>query len=65
MKKVRKAVIPAAGLGTRVLPASKAMPKEMIPIVDKPAIQYIVEECTEIISREETHNCKWRSHNCR
>jgi len=44
MKKVRKAVIPAAGLGTRVLPASKAMPKEMIPIVDKPAIQYIVEE---------------------
>ena len=44
MKKVRKAVIPAAGLGTRMLPASKAMPKEMIPIVDKPAIQYIVEE---------------------
>lgn len=41
---VRKAVIPAAGLGTRVLPASKAMPKEMLPIVDKPAIQYIVEE---------------------
>ncbi len=44
MKKVRKAVIPAAGLGTRVLPATKAMPKEMLPIVDKPAIQYIVEE---------------------
>lgn len=44
MSKVRKAVIPAAGLGTRVLPASKAMPKEMLPIVDKPAIQYIVEE---------------------
>jgi UTP--glucose-1-phosphate uridylyltransferase len=42
--KIRKAVIPAAGLGTRVLPASKAMPKEMLPIVDKPAIQYIVEE---------------------
>ena len=42
--KVRKAVIPAAGLGIRVLPASKAMPKEMLPIVDKPAIQYIVEE---------------------
>ena len=41
---VRKAVIPAAGLGTRVLPISKAMPKEMLPIVDKPAIQYIVEE---------------------
>lgn len=44
IKKVRKAVIPAAGLGTRVLPASKAVPKEMLPIVDKPAIQYIVEE---------------------
>ncbi len=44
MSKVKKAVIPAAGLGTRVLPASKAMPKEMLPIVDKPAIQYIVEE---------------------
>lgn len=43
-KKVRKAVIPAAGLGTRVLPATKAMPKEMLPIVDKPAIQLIVEE---------------------
>ena len=42
--KIRKAIIPAAGLGTRVLPASKAMPKEMLPIVDKPAIQYIVEE---------------------
>ena len=44
MNKVKKAVIPAAGLGTRVLPASKSMPKEMLPIVDKPAIQYIVEE---------------------
>ena len=42
--KIKKAVIPAAGLGTRVLPASKAMPKEMLSIVDKPAIQYIVEE---------------------
>lgn len=42
--RVRKAVIPAAGLGTRVLPISKACPKEMLPIVDKPAIQYIVEE---------------------
>ncbi len=42
--KIRKAVIPAAGLGTRVLPATKAMPKEMLPIVDKPAIQYNVEE---------------------
>ncbi len=44
MKKITKAVIPAAGLGTRMLPASKAIPKEMLPIVDKPAIQYIVEE---------------------
>ena len=44
MSKIRKAVIPAAGLGTRVLPASKSCPKEMLPIVDKPAIQYIVEE---------------------
>lgn len=42
--KVTKAVIPAAGLGTRILPATKAMPKEMFPIVDKPAIQYVVEE---------------------
>lgn len=42
--KITKAVIPAAGLGTRVLPATKAMPKEMLPIVDKPSIQYIVEE---------------------
>ncbi len=42
--KIKKAVIPAAGLGTRVLPATKAMPKEMLTIVDKPAIQYIVEE---------------------
>lgn len=43
-KTVRKAIIPAAGLGTRFLPATKAMPKEMLPIVDKPTIQYIVEE---------------------
>lgn len=42
--KVRKAVIPAAGLGTRFLPATKAMPKEMLPILDKPTIQFIVEE---------------------
>ena len=45
--KIKKAVIPAAGLGTRVLPASKAMPKEMLSIVDKPAIQYIVEEAAK------------------
>ncbi|MBQ7545408.1 MAG: UTP--glucose-1-phosphate uridylyltransferase [Clostridia bacterium] len=44
MQKVKKAIIPAAGLGTRVLPASKAVPKEMLNIVDKPAIQYLVEE---------------------
>lgn len=47
MKKVTKAVIPAAGLGTRVLPATKAMPKGMLPIVDKPAIQYLVEEAVK------------------
>ncbi|MCU6710306.1 UTP--glucose-1-phosphate uridylyltransferase GalU [Paenibacillus sp. J5C_2022] len=45
--KVRKAIIPAAGLGTRFLPATKAMPKEMLPIVDKPTIQYIVEEAIQ------------------
>lgn len=45
--KIRKAIIPAAGYGTRVLPATKSMPKEMIPIVDKPAIQYIVEEAVK------------------
>ena len=44
MKRIRKAVIPAAGLGTRVLPATKAQPKEMLVIVDKPALQYLVEE---------------------
>lgn len=45
--KVKKAIIPAAGLGTRMLPASKAIPKELLPIVDKPAIQYIVEEAVK------------------
>ena len=44
MKKIRKVVIPAAGFGTRFLPQTKAMPKEMLPIVDKPVIQYVVEE---------------------
>ncbi|NLY06092.1 UTP--glucose-1-phosphate uridylyltransferase GalU [Candidatus Sordicultor fermentans] len=44
MKKVKKAVIPVAGLGTRLLPATKTQPKEMLPIVDKPAVQYVVEE---------------------
>ncbi|CAM2978381.1 UTP--glucose-1-phosphate uridylyltransferase GalU [Paenibacillus sediminis] len=47
MAKVKKAIIPAAGLGTRFLPATKAMPKEMLPIVNKPTIQYIVEEAIE------------------
>jgi len=45
ISKIRKAVIPAAGFGTRFLPQTKAMPKEMLPIVDKPIIQYVVEEC--------------------
>src|SRR3990172_10361321 len=44
MKKITKAVIPAAGFGTRFLPQTKAMPKEMLPVVDKPVIQYVVEE---------------------
>jgi UTP--glucose-1-phosphate uridylyltransferase len=47
-RKVRKAVIPAAGLGTRFLPATKAQPKEMLPLVDKPAIQYVVEEAVSV-----------------
>lgn len=47
MPKIRKAIIPAAGLGTRFLPATKAQPKEMLPIVDKPTIQYIVEEAIQ------------------
>src|SRR5690606_17295238 len=46
-KKVRKAVIAAAGFGTRFLPQTKAMPKEMLPLVDKPIIQYIVEELVD------------------
>lgn len=46
-RKVKKAIIPAAGLGTRFLPATKAMPKEMLPIIDKPTIQYIVEEAVQ------------------
>ncbi|MGH9212630.1 MAG: UTP--glucose-1-phosphate uridylyltransferase GalU [Acidimicrobiales bacterium] len=48
MSSVRKAVIPAAGLGTRFLPATKAQPKEMLPVVDKPAIQYVVEEAVRV-----------------
>ena len=47
MSRVKKAIIPAAGLGTRFLPATKAQPKEMLPIVDKPTLQYIVEEAID------------------
>ena len=47
MKKVRKCVIPVAGMGTRFLPGTKAIPKEMFPIIDKPAIQYNVEEAVK------------------
>ena len=47
MQKVTKAIIPAAGFGTRFLPATKSQPKEMLPVVDKPTIQYIVEEAVE------------------
>ena len=47
MKKIKKAVVPVAGLGTRFLPATKTIPKEMFPIVDKPSIQYIVEEAVQ------------------
>jgi UTP--glucose-1-phosphate uridylyltransferase len=54
MQKIKKCVIPAAGFGTRFLPASKALPKEMFPIIDKPVMQYLVEEaisagCEDII----------------
>lgn len=52
MKRITKAVIPAAGLGTRFLPATKAVPKEMLPIVDKPTIQYLVEEAVAAGIRE-------------
>ena len=48
MQKVRKAVIPAAGWGTRFLPVTKAVPKEMLPIVDRPVIHYVVEELSLI-----------------
>jgi UTP--glucose-1-phosphate uridylyltransferase len=50
--RIRKAVIPAAGLGTRFLPATKAQPKEMLPVVDKPAIQYVVEEAAAVGLRD-------------
>ncbi len=47
MKKIKKAVLPVAGFGTRFLPATKATPKEMLPIIDKPLVQYAVEEAIE------------------
>ena len=47
MKKIRKAIFPVAGLGTRFLPATKAMPKEMLPVVDRPLIQHVVDEARE------------------
>jgi UTP--glucose-1-phosphate uridylyltransferase len=50
--RIKKAVIPAAGLGTRFLPATKAQPKEMLPVVDKPAIQYVVEEAARVGLRD-------------
>ena len=53
-KPVRKAVFPVAGMGTRFLPATKAIPKEMLPVVDKPVIQYAVEEAREAVERFET-----------
>ena len=49
MSQVKKAVIPVAGLGTRMLPATKAIPKEMLPVVDKPLIQYVVNECVQAV----------------
>ena len=47
MKKLRKAVLPVAGFGTRVLPATKTIPKEMLPVIDRPALQYVVDEAIE------------------
>ena len=47
MKKIRKAIIPAAGLGTRFLPVTKGLPKEMLPIIDIPTVQYIIEEAID------------------
>ena len=58
--RITKAVIPAAGLGTRVLPATKNMPKEMYPIVDKPTIQFIVEEACGRNYRYSHHHKPWK-----
>ena len=52
--KVKKAVIPVAGLGTRMLPATKAIPKEMLPLVDKPLIQYVVNELCWLLTHLKT-----------
>ena len=54
MPHVKKAIIPAAGLGTRFLPATKSMPKEMLPIVDTPTIQFIVEEAVKSLIQTST-----------
>ena len=64
-KKVRKAIIPAAGLGTRFLPATKAIAKEMLPIVDIPTIQYIIQEAVdsgieEILIITNSNNMQWK-----
>ena len=53
--KIKKAIIPAAGLGTRMLPATKSMPKEMLPVFDKPTLQYIIEEAISSGIEEITH----------
>ena len=57
MKKITKVVIPAAGFGTRFLPQTKAMPKEMLPVVDKPVIQYVVEEAVSSGIEDVIHKC--------
>ena len=56
---ITKAVIPVAGLGTRMLPATKAIPKEMLPVVDKPLIQYVVNECgcSKYKRNRSSHSC--------
>src|ERR1700704_4101507 len=59
MAKIRKAVIPAAGFGTRFLPQTKAMPKEMLPVVDKPVIQYVVEEVVASGIEDEPFSVIW------
>jgi len=60
--KVRKAVILAAGFGTRMLPASKVIPKEILPVVDKPAIQMVVEEAVESGNRGDHPGAESRAH---